>query len=54
MITICFCSLITKYKSQPSYFFGDFSRFLAKTLKVNKIVMKSFEKNLSFGVDFKL
>ena len=31
------------------------SRFLAKTLRVNKIAMKSFsEKNLSFGVDFKL
>ena len=31
-----------------------FSRFLAKTLRVNKIAMKSFSKNLSFGVDFKL
>ena len=30
------------------------SRFLAKTLRVNKIAMKSFSKNLSFGVDFKL
>ena len=29
------------------------SRFLAKTLRVNKIAMKSFSKNLSFGVDFK-
>ena len=29
-------------------------RFLAKTLRVNKIAMKSFLKNLSFGVDFKL
>ena len=30
------------------------SRFLAKTLRVNKIAMKSFSKNLSFGIDFKL
>ena len=30
------------------------SRFLAKTLRVNKIAMKNFSKNLSFGVDFKL
>ena len=30
------------------------SRFLAKTLKANKIAMKSFSKYLSFGVDFKL
>ena len=30
------------------------SRFLAKTLRVNKIAMKSFSKNLSFAVDFKL
>ena len=30
------------------------SRFLAKILKVNKIAVKSFLKNLSFGVDFKL
>ena len=31
------------------------SRFLVKTLRVNKIAMKSFlKKNLSFGVDFKL
>ena len=30
------------------------STFLAKTLRVNKIAMKSFSKNLSFGVDFKL
>ena len=30
------------------------SRFLAKTLKVNKIPMKSFSKNLLFGIDFKL
>ena len=30
------------------------SRFLAKTLRVNKIAMKSFSKYLSFGVDFKL
>ena len=29
------------------------SRFLAKTLRVNKIAMKSFSTNLSFGVDFK-
>ena len=29
------------------------SRFLAETLRVNKIAMKSFS-NLSFGVDFKL
>ena len=43
----------TKYEK---YFFGDFlplSRFLAKTLKVNKISMKNFS-NLSFGVDFEL
>ena len=31
-----------------------FSIFLAKTLRINKIAMKSFSKNLSFGVDFKL
>ena len=30
------------------------SRFLTKTLRVNKIAMKSFSKNLLFGVDFKL
>ena len=30
------------------------SRFLAKTLRVNKIAMKTFTKNLSFGIDFKL
>ena len=30
------------------------SRFLAKTLRVNKIAIKSFSKKLSFGVDFKL
>ena len=30
------------------------SRFLAKTLRENKIEMISFSKNLSFGVDFKL
>ena len=30
------------------------SRFQAKILRVNKIAMKSFSKNLSFGVDFKL
>ena len=30
------------------------SRLLAKTLRVNKIAMKSLLKNLSFGVDFKL
>ena len=29
------------------------SRFLAKTLRVNKIAMKSFSKNLSLGFDFK-
>ena len=29
------------------------SRFLAKSLRVNKIAMKSFS-NLSFGIDFKL
>ena len=29
-------------------------RFLAKTLRVIKIVMKKFLKNLLFGVDFKL
>ena len=30
------------------------SRFLAKTLRANKIVRKSFSKSLSIGVDFKL
>ena len=30
------------------------SRFLAKSLRVNKIAMKGFSKKLSFGVDFKL
>ena len=30
------------------------SRFLANAPRVNKIAMKSFSKNLSFGVDFKL
>ena len=30
------------------------SKFLAKSQRVNKIAMKSFSKNLSFGVDFKL
>ena len=30
------------------------SGFLATTLRVNKIAMKSFSKNLSFGVAFKL
>ena len=30
------------------------SSLLAKTLRVNKIPMESFSKNLSFGVDFKL
>ena len=30
------------------------SRFLAKTLRVNKRAMKKFLKNLSFGVDVKL
>ena len=30
------------------------SRFLAKTLRINKIAMNSFSQNLSFGVDFKL
>ena len=30
------------------------SRFLAKTLRVNKPVMKKFLKNLSSGVDVKL
>ena len=29
-------------------------RFLTKTLRVNKMAMKTFSKNLSFGVDFKL
>ena len=28
--------------------------FLAKTLRVNKLAMKKFLTNLSFGVDFKL
>ena len=37
------------------YFFGDsFSAdFWQKTLRVNKFVMKSISKNLSFGIDFK-
>ena len=30
------------------------SRYLAKSLKLNKPVMKKFLKNLSFGVDVKL
>ena len=30
------------------------SRYLAKTLRVKKIAMKSFSKNLSFEVDFEL
>ena len=30
------------------------SRFLAKTLRLKKIAMKSFSNNLSFGNDFKL
>ena len=33
---------------------SSLSRFLAKILRVNKIAMKSFSKNLSFVVDFKL
>ena len=43
----------TKYKK---YFFRDFlsADFWTETLKVNNIAMKSFSKNLSFGVDFKL
>ena len=43
-------------KIQKVFFFWRFplSRFLAKTLGVNKIAMKSFTKHLSFGVDFKL
>ena len=31
-----------------------FSRFLTKTLRVNKVAMKKFLTNLSFEVDFKL
>ena len=31
-----------------------FSRFLAKTLRVNKPAMKKFLKILSFGIDVKL
>ena len=30
------------------------SRFLAKTLRANKIALKISQKNLSFGIDFKL
>ena len=43
----------TKYKK---VFLRRFplSKFLAKTLRVNKIAMKSFSKNLLFGVAFKL
>ena len=54
------CGLIkgirTVVSEYEKYFFGDFlsADFLAKTLRVNKIAMKSFSKNLSFGVDFKL
>ena len=43
----------TKYEK---YFFGDFALsadFWQKFLRVNKIAMKNFSKNLSFGVDFK-
>ena len=32
----------------------SFSRFLAKTLRENKIAMESFSKNLSFKIGFKL
>ena len=43
----------TKYEKDS---FGDFlsADFWQKTLRVNKIAMKSFSKYLSFGVDFKL
>ena len=34
--------------------FLPLSRFLAKTLRVNKPAMKKFLENLSFGVDIKL
>ena len=42
--------------TKQKVFVGRFplDRFLAKPLRVNKITMKSFLKNLSFGVDFKL
>ena len=42
----------TKYEK---YFFADFlsADFYQKLLRVNKIAMKMFSKNLSFGVDFK-
>ena len=35
---------------QKKYFFGDFQS--GKTLRVNKIALKGFLKNLSFVVDF--
>ena len=40
---------------KEKYFFGDFplSRFLTKALRVNKLVMKKFLKNLSFRVEVK-
>ena len=43
----------TKYEK---YFFGDFlsADFWQKLLRVNKIAMKSFSKNLTLGVNFKL
>ena len=44
----------TKYeKYEKKIFLWRFplSRFLSKTQRVNKIAMKSFSKNLSFGVD---
>ena len=43
----------TKYEKVFLWRF-PLSRFLAKILRVNKIAVKSFSKNLSFGVDFKL
>ena len=45
-----------KTKKEKKIFLRRFplSRFLSKTLKVNKPAMKKFLKNLSFGVDVKL
>ena len=41
-----------KSKYDKKYF--SLSRFLAKTLRVNKPAMKEFPKNLAFGVNVKL
>ena len=38
-------------QNSKKYFFGNF--LSAETVGINKIAMKSFAKDLSFGVDFK-